>query len=60
MARDVNTGNICVMKKPFWNDKAFRNEVVVLRSLSHVRISVDIDMYSRTDTWKGFYCTLYR
>lgn len=60
MARDVNTANICVIQKPFWNDKAFRNEVIMVRSFSHMRISVKIDMYSHTDTWKGFYRKLYR
>ena len=42
MARNVNTGDICVIKKCFWNDKAFRNEVIMLRSFSHVRLSIEI------------------
>ena len=42
MARNVNTGTIFVIKKSFWNDKAFRTEVIMLRSFSHIRISVEI------------------
>ena len=42
MSRNVYTGDICVIKRPFGNDKAFKNEVIMLRSFSHVRISVEI------------------
>ena len=42
MSRNVDAGDIYVIKRPFWNDKAFRNKVLMLRSFSHVRVSVEI------------------
>lgn len=47
MACDVETGNICVIKRSFWNDKACRKEVMMSRSFSHVRISVEINIRNR-------------